>query len=121
MSDKVTAWLRTVVPAAWGSLVLWAVAQLPAIPESVQTWLMSDATVAVVLALSIGLWYWVWTKIEGYMPPWLTRIVLGSNKTPSYTPPVSLYEPYTAESGDPMVRVTTTGANGSVTEEHFTA
>lgn len=120
MSDKVTAWLRTVVPAAWGSLILWAVAQIPAIPETVQTWLTSDATVGVVVALSIGAWYWLWRKVENQIPDWLVTIALGSAKSPSYTPTTALYEPYTAESGDPMVRVTTTG-DGGVTEEHFTA
>lgn len=84
MSDKVTAYLRTVVPAAWGSLVVWLVAQMPALPEPVIEWLNSEATIAVVTALAILGWYWLWRRVEGKIPDWLIRVVLGSAKSPTY-------------------------------------
>jgi len=85
MSDKVTAWLRTVVPAAWGSFILWLVTQIPAIPDSVENWLNSDSVKIGVATAVIGLWYWVWRKYESKVPAWLITIVMGSPKTPSYS------------------------------------
>jgi len=51
MSDRLTAWLRTVVPALWASL-------------------------AGVYALLRGL--------EPHLPNWLTVILLGSSRPPTY-------------------------------------
>lgn len=131
MSDKATAWLRTVVPAAWGSLIVWLVAQVPDLPESVVTWLTSEATVTVVVALAIGLWYWLWRKIEGRIPDWLIRIVLGSSKSPTYDVDaiaqrvadayeVTSVTPLDATvTGDPMVRVIQGDPEAPTVESHF--
>lgn len=83
-SDKVPSYLRTFVPALWGTFVAWLLLQLPGIPEPVVMFLQSDAPVALFTGLVILAWYWVARKLEVFLPPWLTRIILGSNLTPEY-------------------------------------
>lgn len=85
-SEKVFAYgvalLRTAVPSAWGAALGWAASlglQLSPAASSVGQWLaMSVATAA---------WYAVWHWIEGKLPPWFTRLVLGANTAPSYPAP----------------------------------
>jgi len=114
MSDRVIAWLRTVVPAAWGSLIVWLVAQAPDLPEYVVAWLESEATVVLITSAAIGLWYIVWRQVEGKIPDWLIRLALGSSQAPSYTAPT--VEAYVSDvTGGPVARVTYPDGH----EEHF--
>lgn len=83
MSDRVIAWLRTVVPGAWGAFLLWVVGYV-ALPAPLVEYLSNPAAVAVVVGLAIGAWKALLGWAEPHMPPWLTRILLGSNQTPSY-------------------------------------
>lgn len=83
MSDRVIAWLRTVVPGAWGALLLW-VAGNAILPAPLVEYLSNPATVALVVGLSIGAWKAFLGWLEPKMPPWLTRVLLGSNQTPTY-------------------------------------
>jgi hypothetical protein len=87
MNDTFTSWLRTAVPILWGSLVVWFAETLPnvnAFLESVGIDLDSPGTVLWVSGAAIALWYALFRKIEPHLPPWLTRLVLGSNQTPRY-------------------------------------
>lgn len=78
------AYLRTVFPALWGSLLAWLFAIAAWIPEPIQEWLSSDATqIALSGALAVG-WYWVWNKVHSYVPDWLERAAMGSVQRPSY-------------------------------------
>ena len=121
MSDRMTAWLRTVVPGAWAALIVWAASQAEWLPMSVTEWLSSEATVVVVIGLVIGAWHWAWTKIGPHIPDWVETIVMGHTGVASYNSTLALFEPYTSATGDPMVRVTTTNPDGTIaTEEHFT-
>lgn len=81
--DRVTAWLRTTVPALWGSLVAWLLGVV-VLPDAVAEALTSEAVVAAVLALAIGAWYALWRWLEPRLPAWVVRLVLGSARSPRY-------------------------------------
>jgi hypothetical protein len=85
--EKVPAYLRTVVPVLWGSLLAWLAVQIPAIPDAWEEWLGSDQGVALVSAAVITLWYAFWRWLEPKLSPFLTRLLLGSNLTPVYVDP----------------------------------
>ncbi|MEU5848927.1 hypothetical protein [Saccharopolyspora shandongensis] len=83
MSDQLTAWLRTTVPAAWSTLVAYLV-RLGA-PE----WLtepLGSASDVLVVPLVLGAVYVLLRAIEPHLPAWLTRLLLGSARQPMYTP-----------------------------------
>lgn len=82
--EKIPAYLRTVVPTLWGTFVAWLIVQIPAIPEDIHDFLTSPGVVSAVAALAVGLWYAFWRWLEPHLPAWATRLVLGSNLTPSY-------------------------------------
>lgn len=85
-SDRVFAYgvalLRTAVPSAWGAALGWLTSlglHLSPAVMGVGQWLVMSAAVAA--------WYAVWHWIEGKLPPWFTRLVLGANTAPSYPTP----------------------------------
>ncbi|PKW19849.1 hypothetical protein [Saccharopolyspora spinosa] len=81
MSDQLRSWLRTVVPAAWSTLVACLVtAGAPA-------WLtapLGDAQDVLVVPLVLAAVYAGLRKAEPHLPPWATRVLLGSNTSPTY-------------------------------------
>ena len=80
-----TAILRTVVPALWGSLIAWLIGVLPILaPLEADLRGLADILLPVVTAVIIGAWYAFWRWLEPRMPDWLTTAVLGSSKTPTY-------------------------------------
>lgn len=90
LSDLIVALLRTIVPAWWGSLVAWFLAQLAGILPGQITTALADALAAdvvraAVVAIVIGAWYWAWRKLSPHVPDWLVRLALGSVRTPTYT------------------------------------
>lgn len=76
--------IRTVVPALWGTGLAWLVTQVPAL-EPVLNQSGMTGLGAVIAATLIGLWYALFRSIEAKLPPWLTVLVLGSNRPPTYT------------------------------------
>jgi hypothetical protein len=84
IGDGVTSWLRTVVPVLWGVLLVLAVTHVPGLPVLVVTILSSAEVVGLIVAGVTAGWYALWRWLEPRTPAWLTRLVLGSNKTPSY-------------------------------------
>ena len=91
LSGRVVAILRTAVPAWWGSLAAWLLAQLAThLPADVTTALAdllnSETAKALAVALAIAAWYSLWRALERHVPAWLVRIVLGSARTPTYAP-----------------------------------
>lgn len=86
MSDKFADWLRTVVPALWSALVAWAVVH-QLLPASLAGWaggLGAAVAVPVVLgAVYAGL---RWFEARSWVPDWLTRILLGSARVPTFPP-----------------------------------
>jgi len=85
MSDKVIAWLRTVVPALWGLAVAWLVTRIPALAAVADG--LNGIGLAVLVPAAIALWKWAFTAAEGALPPWLTAVLLGHPAAPTYTQP----------------------------------
>ncbi|MEV0056193.1 hypothetical protein AB0H34_37625 [Saccharopolyspora shandongensis] len=84
MSDQLRGWLRTVVPAAWSTIVaLLVTAGAPA----ELTAPLGDAGAAVVVPLVLAAVYAAFRKIEPRLPPWVTWLLLGFNTALSYEPP----------------------------------
>lgn len=93
MSDLVASWLRTVVPglyaAAIGSVLAWLASHASWVLDLLDLLNIdpqSTVFVAGVVTLVLAGWYAGWRKLEPYIPAWLTRVVLGSAKTPLYVP-----------------------------------
>lgn len=120
MNDLITARLRTVVPAAWGFLVAWLLTNIPALPDAIVEWLNGAAVEGVITTAVILGWYWLWNKYSSKVPNWLITLVLGSVKTPSYTPAA----PVGIASVTPMKIARKAGVNITLTngiEEHHPA
>jgi len=80
-----TSILRTLVPALWGSFILWVIGMIPTLaPLRDQLLGLSDLILPIISAVIIGAWYALWRWLEPRLPDWLTRAVLGSAKTPVY-------------------------------------
>lgn len=80
-----TSILRTLVPALWGSFILWLIGLIPELaPLKEQLLGLADIALPIITAVIIGAWYAFWRWLEPRLPDWLTRAVLGSAKTPTY-------------------------------------
>jgi|GEM_PF-1058149 len=89
LSDRAVATLRTAVPAAWGTLVAYLLGLLAGhLPDdlhaALSNMLASPAASALAVSVVIAAWYWVSRHLEGHVPAWLVRLMLGSARTPSY-------------------------------------
>jgi hypothetical protein len=83
MSDRVVGWLRTVFPGAWSALISWLITL--GLPDIV-TGALGNAGELVVLPIVLAIVYPLVRWIEPYLPDWLTRVLLGSAISPTYTP-----------------------------------
>jgi hypothetical protein len=81
MSDRFVSWLRTVFPVAWSALISWLASLC--VPQFV-TGALGPAGELVVLPIIVGVVYPLVRWIEPRLPMWLTRILLGSARSPSY-------------------------------------
>lgn len=81
MSDGLTAWVRTVVPGLWATLVAWLISLglPPAVTDAVGG-LVDVLVVPAALAVVYAVIRWV----EPRVPAWLARVLLGSARPPSY-------------------------------------
>ena len=86
VSDIVVSIIRTVVPVAWGSALTWVATQLPLLADALN---QAGATGlgAVLVATLTTLWYSLMRSVERYLPAWLTVLVLGANRPPTYDLP----------------------------------
>lgn len=84
LSNRVVSLLRTFVPVVWGSAIAWLLSVAPWLPHQLTTFLTAQTDIIVVVAIT-G-WYAAFRWLEPKLPPWLTCIVLGSNRTPVYAP-----------------------------------
>ncbi|TCO64399.1 hypothetical protein [Actinocrispum wychmicini] len=84
MSDQLVGWLRTVVPATWSAFVTW-LATL-AVPNTI-TGPLGQAGELVVAPIVIAIVYPLLRAVEAHLPDWLTRVLLGSCKVPTYRKP----------------------------------
>lgn len=81
MSDKLTAWVRTVVPGLWSALVAWLISLgLPPAVTGAVAGLADQLVVPVVLAAVYAALRW----LEPRLPGWLAVVLIGSARTPAY-------------------------------------
>lgn len=81
------SWLRTVVPVVWGFLLTFLATRFPVVHALV---LDNPHVYAVFEGLVTVLWYSLWRGLEGKLPAFLTRLLLGSNAQPTYIQPLPL-------------------------------
>lgn len=89
MSDLVVSYLRTIVPVLWGALLTWALGAISWLPDVLAFLHLDPQSAGVVTAVTglvVAAWYVVWRKVEPLIPSWLTTIVLGAAKAPTYDP-----------------------------------
>jgi len=86
IGDKGAAYLRTVIPFIWGAVITQLLIWWPAAPDAVNDLSDNQGIIAAITAVVILGWYAIWRKVEPRLPAWLTRLVLGSNQTPTYEP-----------------------------------
>jgi len=80
-SDRVTSWVRTVVPGLWSAGIAYLVALgLPDWLTAPASGLGHTAVVPVVLGAVYAGVRW----LEPRAPMWLVRFLLGSTKPPTY-------------------------------------
>ncbi|MEV5721172.1 hypothetical protein AB0L41_45525 [Amycolatopsis mediterranei] len=80
-SDRVTSWVRTVVPGLWSAGVAYLVALgLPAWLTEPANGLGQTAAVPIVLGAVYAGLRW----LEPRVPSWLARFLLGSSRPPTY-------------------------------------
>ncbi|WP_190822547.1 hypothetical protein [Saccharopolyspora pogona] len=81
MPDQLTAWLRTIVPAAWSALIAWL------ITAGTPDWLtdpLGDAGPTLVVPIVLAAVYALLRWAEPRLPAWLARLLLGSATPPTY-------------------------------------
>lgn len=83
--------IRTVVSYLWGLLVTAALnaatgapAELAELLGELAGWLGSDVTTGAVTVIAGAAWYMLWRRLEPRLPRWLTRITIGSARTPDH-------------------------------------
>lgn len=84
MSDKVIAWLRTVVPALWAVVVAWLVTRIPALSGLADG--LNSVGGVLLVPVALAAWKWIFTAAESALPSWLTAVLLGHPAAPTYTP-----------------------------------
>ena len=93
MGNFATSWLRTTVPAVWGSVVAAGVSY-GLVPDDLVV--QAEGFGAVLVAVSIALYYAGarWVEGQDWSPDWLASLLLGSKNAPQYAhddnPPVRL-------------------------------
>lgn len=80
-NEKVTAWVRTVVPGLWAALVTWLVTL--GLPTGIADVLAGGEEFVVAVALA-GVYAGL-RALEPHVPAWLAKILLGSTKQPVYS------------------------------------
>lgn len=84
MSDRLTSWVRTVVPGLWAALVTWLVTRIPGVAGFADQ--VSGAVEPIIETAVLAAVYAALRKVEPALPDWLTRVFLGSANPPKYAP-----------------------------------
>jgi hypothetical protein len=95
MSDRITSYLRTYVPKAYGYLLglllAWLAANAPWVIGTLEFFgvdLGNEVVVTFLVTLVVGAteaaYYWLLRHLEPRLPDWLTRALLGSSASPLY-------------------------------------
>ena len=81
LGDRLVSWLRTIVPGLWALAIGWLAGL--GLPESVTTAVNGLGQMVLIPAV-FAVVYPLLRAVEAKLPPWLTRLLLGSNQPPSY-------------------------------------
>ncbi|GHG97529.1 hypothetical protein ACFORH_42935 [Amycolatopsis roodepoortensis] len=81
LGDRLVSWLRTIVPGLWALGIAWLVGL--GLPDSV-TGAVDGLGQMVLIPAALAIVYPLLRAVEEKMPPWLTRVLLGSNQPPNY-------------------------------------
>ena len=81
LSDTLVSIIRTVIPAAWGSLFAYLLTLVPALHILEE---QSDALGQVFTLVVIGAWYASTRALEPRLPEWLRSILFGVATAPDY-------------------------------------
>jgi hypothetical protein len=84
MSDLVVSWLRTVVPTIWGLVIAWLIGK-GLLPQELQE--QAEAFAMVLIGVCIALYHLIVRMVEPWLPDWLTAILIGNPKAPTYIGP----------------------------------
>jgi hypothetical protein len=87
MTDMLTSWVRTIVPAAWSALISLAVVHGILAADAAGPVGAVASTVLVPFVLGVLYAGLRWLETQPWMPRWFVLLLLGSTKTPAYTPP----------------------------------
>lgn len=87
--DTLTAWVRTVVPALWSAGIAYLAARyaLPAVVVTYADGVGAQVIVPVVLAIVYAGIRWM--ESRPWVPAWVTVVLTGSPKVPTYTSKVT--------------------------------
>lgn len=91
LNGWVTSVIRTGVPMLWALLLTFLAGKVPALETVLTAPEVVGLGGSITLAVGVA-WYAVMRWLEPKLPPWLTRLVIGSNKTPTYDPDVRVIE-----------------------------
>ncbi|WP_207632098.1 hypothetical protein [Occultella kanbiaonis] len=81
LSDWLVSFVRTAVPVAWGSLVVWLLTLLPLDPAVAES---LTGFAPVLTAVVIAGWYALTRWLEPRLPLWLRTVLFGSPHPPQY-------------------------------------
>jgi hypothetical protein len=87
VNDTLTSWVRTIVPAAWSALVSLAVVRGLLAGDAANAAIGAAGPVLVPFVLGVLYAGLRWLETQPWTPRWVTLLLLGSAKTPTYTPP----------------------------------
>ncbi len=81
MSNKLTSWVRTVVPGLWSALIAWLITL--GLPESVGE-ALGGLTDTVIVPAVLAVVYAAIRWVEPRVPSWLAVALIGSPRQPEY-------------------------------------
>lgn len=84
MTDMLTSWVRTIVPAAWSALISLAVVHGILSADAADPANTIAGTVLVPFVLGVLYAALRWLETQPWVPRWVVLALLGSTKAPSY-------------------------------------
>lgn len=84
IGDGIASWIRTVVPGLWAVLVTAFLQWWTGAPTAVADALNSEAAIGAAIWVVLAIWYGFWRWLEPRLPSWLTGLLFGINRQPTY-------------------------------------
>ena len=84
IGNGVASWIRTVVPGLWALAVGVLLQWWTGIPTEIADALDSEMAIGAITWVILALWYGIWRWLEPRLPNWLTSILFGLSRQPTY-------------------------------------